>query len=63
MTDRTTPPTGSKAALDLGCTCAVMDNHYGAGVAGDGDRRGWWISGDCPLHGRGAAKEEGGDRP
>lgn len=42
---------GSDEAIDSGCTCAVMDNHYGAGRGGDGARFGWYTSGDCPLHG------------
>lgn len=45
------PNPGSDAAIASGCTCAVMDNCRGAGIYGDGKRFGWWISGDCPLHG------------
>ena len=43
MTD---PKPGSPDARKQGCTCPVIDNHHGAG-----DPRGWWVSGDCPLHG------------
>jgi hypothetical protein len=44
------PNPGSKEAQDKGCTCAVIDNHYGNGVPGpDGPM--FWMNGDCPLHG------------
>jgi hypothetical protein len=43
MTD---PKPGSPDAINSGCTCPVIDNHHGRG-----DPRGWWVSGDCPLHG------------
>jgi len=47
------PNPGSIIAQEKGCTCAVMDNAYGAGS-------GWgpgcfWITENCPLHGK---KEE-----
>ena len=49
---------GSEAALALGCTCPVIDNHYGEGMPYDGPPdaetykagRAYWISSDCPLH-------------
>lgn len=44
------PKPGSAEAKALGCTCPITDNGNGAGIGGDGDRFGWWISGDCPLH-------------
>lgn len=40
---------GSKAAIETGCTCAVIDNHYGAGVPSD-DGPQFWITQGCPLH-------------
>lgn len=40
-------PPGSKKAQDNGCTCPVIDNHYGAGAYGKGL---YWISELCPLH-------------
>jgi hypothetical protein len=48
----TIPNPGSDAALDAGCLCAVVDNHYGEGVPVDGPWGGnlWWVNGDCPLH-------------
>jgi len=47
-----TPPPGSDAALALGCTCAVLDNGHGRGITlADGTVL-YWISEDCPLHGR-----------
>ena len=39
---------GSKAAIDAGCTCPVMDNEYGAGYMG---MEGVYIySGGCKIH-------------
>lgn len=40
-----TPNPGSDTALELGCTCPVLDNGRG--------RRGppFWITEGCPLHG------------
>lgn len=43
---------GSQEAIDHGCTCPVSDNGYGKGVGGDGERNGWWVNADCPLHGQ-----------
>jgi hypothetical protein len=54
MTFPTTPPAslpnpGSDEAIERGCTCPVIDNHYGEGMPyRDGPR--FWISGNCPLH-------------
>ncbi len=48
------PNPGSDAALKLGCTCPVMDNHHGRG-----DSCSFWISADCPLHGIKAARKPG----
>jgi hypothetical protein len=47
---------GSKEARKSGCTCPVIDNAYGKGVFCDGEKNGWWINGNCPIHGQ---KEEG----
>lgn len=47
-----TPNPGSKEAVAQGCTCPVMDNHNGAGVAGDGAKNGWWVRWGCPVHHR-----------
>lgn len=53
MTTNAVPNPGSDAAFARGCTCARMDNHYGKGIISykDGSIH-FWISGDCPLHGR-----------
>ena len=54
MTDRPNP--GSEEARAKGCTCPVIDNHFGAGFPGGEDGRPlFWINGDCPIH---AQKEE-----
>lgn len=42
---------GSEEARAAGCACAVIDNHYGRGRGGNGAEYGWYISGDCPVHG------------
>ena len=47
----TIPNPGSDAAIKQGYTCPVLDNGHGKGVCGDGDKFGWWMSADCPLHG------------
>lgn len=44
-----TPNPGSDAALDLGCTCPVLDNGHGRGYQGNPDL--FAMSLDCPLHG------------
>lgn len=46
----TLPNPGSPEAVDRGCTCAVIDNHYGRGF-GPADRPEFWITISCPLHG------------
>lgn len=46
------PKPGSAEAVDQGCECAIMDNHYGNGIILNGERV-WWINAECPLHGIG----------
>ena len=48
-----TPPPGSDKALSHGCRCPVLDNEHGKGLGGDGEKYGWCINQDCPLHGQG----------
>lgn len=44
----TTPNPGSTEALDLGCTCPVLDNHQGHGYRG---QAGVFIYAmNCPVH-------------
>lgn len=45
------PNPGSDEAIRLGCTCPVIDNHYGRGIRTLLGNHMFWISGDCPLHG------------
>lgn len=40
---------GSEEAQKLGCTCPVIDNHYGKGRP-TGEEIHFIISGDCPYH-------------
>ena len=47
MTEVNPPDPGSVDALDIGCTCPVLDNHYGKSL---GDPPLFWINGSCPIH-------------
>lgn len=47
--DDEVPVPGSDEALELGCTCPVMDNHRGAGIVIDGSVQ-YWYAEDCPIH-------------
>lgn len=58
MSERTLNP-GSKEAGEQGCTCPVVDNGRGFGLFGDGEKYGWVVSGECPLHGEKAGKKAG----
>ena len=41
---------GGKLARAHGCTCPVLDNHFGRlGFRFSG---GWYMNEDCPLHGQ-----------
>jgi hypothetical protein len=40
------PNPGSAQAIKQGCTCPVMDNHYGEGF----NNGQFWITKGCPLH-------------
>lgn len=42
------PNPGSDEAIELGCTCPVLDNGHGHGAYGQTDL--FWNNGDCPLH-------------
>jgi hypothetical protein len=44
---------GSPDAIAAGCKCPRIDNGHGRGIYGDGNRFGWWINGDCPIHANG----------
>ena len=46
---------GSDEAIEAGCTCPRIDNHYGEGAYTDEDgTRRYWYNDCCPIHGRGA---------
>jgi len=56
------PNPGSDEALAMGCLCACMDNHYGAGMPyPDGPR--FWVQANCPLHGLPKTKDISGMDP
>jgi hypothetical protein len=42
------PNPGSDAAIDMGCTCPVLDNGHGRINDGKGP---FWITEKCPVHG------------
>ncbi len=44
------PNPGSIESREQGCTCPVIDNHFGKGIPSKSDVPQFWISGDCPLH-------------
>lgn len=46
------PNPGSDEAIKQGCCCAVLDNRHGLG-AYDGKDGMFWISENCPIHGKG----------
>lgn len=48
MSENNTPNPGSKAALDLGCTCPVLDNGRGRGWMGIPDVFVYTVG--CPVH-------------
>lgn len=44
---------GSDEAVKAGCTCPRIDNHYGKGKNGDGERYGWFVTTGplgCSVH-------------
>ena len=49
------PNPGSDAAVELGCTCPVLDNSHGTGYMGSGQ---FWITEGCPLHDNTDVKDE-----
>lgn len=48
------PNPGSDEALELGCTCPVLDNGHGRGAGP------FWINEGCPVHGPHATPTPGG---
>ena len=46
------PNPGTQDAIDMGCTCPVIDNHYGKGTPLDDDGGvAFWYVQECPIHG------------
>lgn len=47
-------PPGSKIAIEHGCTCPVIDNHYGKGIPYTRDDGcvgyTYWYTYGCPIH-------------
>lgn len=52
MSDTTNavPNPGSIEAVAKGCTCPVIDNHYGEGAWGPGTEGIFWYTSGCPVH-------------
>lgn len=48
----TQPNPGSDAAVAIGCTCPVLDNGRGRGTYQVDGVWQFWITPDCPLHGK-----------
>lgn len=48
MPSAAAPNPGSQGALDLGCTCPVLDNNHGVSAPWPPDD--WWFTEDCPVH-------------
>jgi hypothetical protein len=46
------PNPGSQEALDMGCSCPVMDNAYGkgSGFTDDEGKPVFWYTEGCPVH-------------
>jgi hypothetical protein len=55
------PRPGSKEAQDQGCTCPIMDNHYGNGVPDGSGGRNFWMNSDCPIHSSSPTPSNGGE--
>ena len=43
------PPPGSKEAINLGCTCPVLDNAHGKGIPSKTGTL-YWFNGSCEIH-------------
>lgn len=43
------PNPGSRKAINVGCTCPVIDNYYGEGVLLSGERQ-FWYAENCPIY-------------
>jgi hypothetical protein len=48
MGERGTPNPGSEEAVAAGCTCPVIDNHYGRGARGVAGE--FYFDLSCPVH-------------
>jgi hypothetical protein len=59
MGEDSLPPPGSMAAVQLGCTCAVVGNSYGHGMyVNEYDEPMYSVNMACPVHGRPPPKEK-----
>ena len=56
----TIPNPGSEEARKQGCLCPIVDNEFGKGYLGDGERFGFVSNEHCPLHG---ANSTGSTKP
>ena len=46
------PNPGSPESQEMGCTCAIIDNHYGQGFPyGPEGKTSFYINEACPIHG------------
>ena len=44
-----TPNPGSPEAIEIGCTCPILDNEHGRGSYWGAHL--FWINKSCPIHG------------
>lgn len=46
------PNPGSREAVSQGCECPIMDNNYGRGILDGTGGVVFYMSEDCPIHGK-----------
>jgi len=49
MKNNKVPNPGSPEAVEVGCICPVLDNHYGKGL-GTKKKPTFWYTDGCPVH-------------
>ena len=53
------PNPGSDLAIDMGCTCPILDNGHGRGAWwGTKEKTAFWIDESCVIHGKGYFRQE-----
>lgn len=57
LTKEETPHPGSEKAIEMGCTCPVLDNEHGRGFTMSGELC-FWMSEGCPIHNKPEVKKD-----